>query len=55
LAYKCVASLSPDKAMNVDDVNTFNNYLTLLEKASNISISTFNDYIAALKSDTSIS
>jgi len=35
--------------MNVDDVNTFNNYLTLLEKASNISISTFNDYIAALK------
>ncbi|HMK16603.1 MAG TPA: glucuronate isomerase [Chitinophagaceae bacterium] len=39
----------PDKAMNVDDVNTFNNYLTLLEKASNISISTFNDYIAALK------
>lgn len=39
----------PDKAMNVDDVNTFNNYLTLLEKASDISISTFNDYIAALK------
>jgi len=35
--------------MNVDDVNTFNNYLTLLEKASNISISTFNDYIAALR------
>jgi glucuronate isomerase len=35
--------------MNVDDVNTFNNYLTLLEKASNISISTYNDYIAALK------
>lgn len=39
----------PDKAMNVDDVNTFNNYLTLLEKASDISISTYNDYIAALK------
>lgn len=39
----------PDKAMNVDDVNTFNNYLTQLEKASDISISTFNDYIAALK------
>jgi len=35
--------------MNVDDVNTFNNYLTLLEKASNISISTFNDYLAAIK------
>jgi glucuronate isomerase len=39
----------PDKAMNVDDVNTFNNYLTLLEKASDISISTYNDYIAALR------
>ena len=35
--------------MNVDEVRTFNNYLTLLEKASNISISTYNDYIAALK------
>jgi glucuronate isomerase len=39
----------PDKAMNVDDTNTFNNYLTLLEKASDISISTYNDYLAALK------
>ena len=39
----------PDKAMNVDNVNTFNNYLTSLEKASNVSISTFNDYLAALK------
>jgi glucuronate isomerase len=39
----------PDKAMNVDDVNTFNNYLTLLEKAANVSISTYNDYLAALK------
>jgi len=39
----------PDKAMNVDDANTFNNYLTSLEKASDISISTYNDYLAALK------
>lgn len=39
----------PDAAMNVDDSNTFNNYLTKLEKASDISISTYNDYIAALK------
>ena len=39
----------PEKSMTVDDVNTFNNYLTLLEKASNISISTFNDYLAALR------
>ena len=35
--------------MNVANVNSFNNYLTLLEQASDISISTFNDYIAALK------
>jgi glucuronate isomerase len=39
----------PDAAMNVDDVNTFNNYLTRLEKASDISISSYNDYIVALK------
>lgn len=46
---KVLPAFRPDKAINVDDVNTFNNYLTLLEKASNISISTFNDYIAALR------
>lgn len=39
----------PDKAMFVDDVHVFNNYLTRLEKAADISISTYNDYIAALK------
>ena len=32
----------PDKAMNVDNVATFNNYLTQLEKAADISISTYN-------------
>jgi glucuronate isomerase len=46
---KVLPAFRPDKAMHVDDVNTFNNYLTRLEKASNISISTYNDYIAALK------
>ncbi len=46
---KVLPTFRPDKAMNVDDVNTFNNYLTNLEKASDISISTYNDYIAALK------
>jgi glucuronate isomerase len=46
---KVLPAFRPDKAMNVDDVNTFNNYLTSLEKASAISISSFNDYIAALK------
>jgi glucuronate isomerase len=39
----------PDKAMYVDDVNAFNNYLTSLEAAADTSISTYNDYIAALK------
>src|SRR5690242_19309624 len=46
---KVLPAFRPDKAMNVDDVNVFNNYLTNLEKASDISISTYNDYIAALK------
>ena len=38
------------KLRNVDDAVFFNNYLTALEIASDISISTFNDYLAALKS-----
>ena len=46
---KVLPAFRPDKAMNVDDTITFNNYLTLLEKVANISISTFNDYLAALK------
>ena len=46
---KVLPAFRPDNAMNVDDVNEFNNYLTLLEKSSNISISTYNDYLAALK------
>ena len=49
LGIKVLPAFRPDKAMNVDDVTTFNNYLTSLEKASDISISTFNDYLAALK------
>ncbi len=46
---KVLPAFRPDKAMNVDDVNTFNNYLTNLEKAADVSISTYNDYLAALK------
>lgn len=48
-ATKVLPAFRPDKAMNVDDVNSFNNYLTGLEKAANVSISTYNDYLAALK------
>jgi glucuronate isomerase len=47
---KVLPAFRPDKAMNVDNAATFNNYLTQLEQASNFSISTFNDYVAALKS-----
>ncbi|RYF85223.1 MAG: glucuronate isomerase, partial [Chitinophagaceae bacterium] len=39
----------PDKAMNVDDTQVFNQYLSQLEKASNSSISTYAHYLAALK------
>ena len=46
---KVLPAFRPDKAMNVDDATTFNNYLTGLEKAADISISTYNDYLAALK------
>ena len=46
---KVLPAFRPDKAMNVDDVQVFNNYLNLLEKASDVSISTYNDYLAALK------
>jgi glucuronate isomerase len=46
---KVLPAFRPDKAMNVDDTATFNNYLTGLEKAADTSISTYNDYIAALK------
>ena len=46
---KVLPAFRPDKAMNVDDVTNFNNYLATLESAADISISTFNDYLAALK------
>ncbi len=48
-AVKVLPAFRPDKAMNVDNVDTFNNYLTGLEKAADVSISTYNDYLAALK------
>ncbi|MDR0792705.1 MAG: glucuronate isomerase, partial [Chitinophagaceae bacterium] len=39
----------PDKAMAVEDVRLFNQYIKKLEAAANISISSFNDYLTALK------
>lgn len=46
---RVLPAFRPDKAMNVDSVAGFNNYLTQLEKAADVSISTYNDYLAALK------
>ena len=39
----------PDMAMNVDSAENFNNYMSKLETASNVSISDFTDYTNALK------
>ncbi|MES1218624.1 MAG: glucuronate isomerase [Bacteroidota bacterium] len=39
----------PDKAMDVDDAESFNQYLGKLEKASDTSITSITDYLTALK------
>jgi glucuronate isomerase len=46
---KVLPAFRPDKAMNVDNAQSFNSYLNNLEKASNVSISDYTDYITALK------
>lgn len=48
-AVKMFPAFRPDKAMNVDNASTFNEYLFLLEKAADVSISSFSDYTVALK------
>jgi glucuronate isomerase len=47
---KILPAFRPDKAMNVDDAATFNNYLSKLEAVTNTHIASFNDYLNALKS-----
>jgi glucuronate isomerase len=47
---KVLPAFRPDKAMDVEDADVFNQYLNKLEKSSDISISNFNDYLVALKS-----
>jgi len=47
---KVLPSFRPDKAMQVDDAISFNNYLATLEAVSGKSISNFDDYLRALKS-----
>jgi len=39
----------PDKAMNVDDVVTFNNYVNKVEAAADVAVSNYDDYLKALK------
>ncbi len=48
-AVKVLPAFRPDKAMNVDDAVSFNNYLVLLETAADISITNYTDYLSALK------
>ncbi|MEI8110736.1 MAG: glucuronate isomerase [Chitinophagia bacterium] len=40
----------PDKAMQVEDPETFNQYLSLLEAAANVSIGNYQDFLKALSS-----
>jgi glucuronate isomerase len=46
---KVLPAYRPDKAMNVDDPATFNQYIAKLEAASNVSVTTYDDYLNALK------
>ena len=47
---KVLPAFRPDKAMNVDDVDSFNAYVNKLQAATNILIASWDDYLAALKS-----
>lgn len=46
---KILPAFRPDKAMNVDDLSVFNQYLNRLEEVSDVSILSFDDYLQALK------
>ena len=47
---KVLPAFRPDKAMNVDDIVSFNTYVNKLQEVSNILIASFDDYLLALKS-----
>ena len=47
---KVLPAFRPDRAMNVDDVVSFNAYVNKLQEVSNILIASFDDYLQALKS-----
>ncbi len=46
---KMLPTWRPDRAMMVDDLKAFNNYVSLLEELTNISIGTYQHYLDALK------
>ncbi len=48
--FKVKPAFRPDKAMNVDDVATFNAYVDKVQAAANVSVSSYSDYLKALKS-----
>ncbi|MEO7767690.1 MAG: glucuronate isomerase, partial [Ferruginibacter sp.] len=47
---KVLPAFRADKAMNVDDVATFNAYVNKLQEVSDIMIASFDDFLQALKS-----
>lgn len=49
-SFKLFPTFRPDKAMNVDDVSKFNDYIKKLEAATNTSINNYDDYLITLKS-----
>lgn len=46
---RVLPAFRPDKAMNVDDAVSFNDYLAKLELASDTTIATYSDYLDALR------
>ena len=46
---KILPAYRPDKAMNVDDANAFNSYVSKLEAVCNTSITSYPQYLDALK------
>jgi glucuronate isomerase len=46
---KILPAFRPDKAMNVDDIAAFNQYIGKLETVADVSVHNYNDYLKALK------
>jgi glucuronate isomerase len=46
---KVLPAYRPDKAMNVDDPEVFNTYVSMVEAAADVSVVSYGDYMTALK------